>query len=90
MDLVGFRNEAVSGRNCGSAISLHELFSISSVVGGWLGQIGKAGTGCPFWLLLPACCVADLILSSEMFRLWGFMGVNSLGSFCYTDLGFMT
>ena len=58
--------------------------------GGWLGQIGKAGTGCPFWLLLPACCVAGLILSSEMFRLWGFVGVNSLGSFCYTDLGFMT
>ena len=32
VDLVGFRNEAVSGRNCGAAISLHELFSISSVV----------------------------------------------------------
>jgi len=32
VDLVGFRNEAVSGRNCGAAISFHELFSISSVV----------------------------------------------------------
>ena len=32
MDLVGFKNEAVSGRNCGAAISFHVLFSISSVV----------------------------------------------------------
>jgi len=32
MDLVGYRNEAVSGRDCGAAVPFHVLLLISSVV----------------------------------------------------------